>query len=166
MGAGVTPYVEITNENVDSFHFHGDANERPLTCLLVFPEEDRAETLLLGRYQGREDVQAIRTREVIDRLVSTVFRVQGLLTAMTATLALIAVACMGFAFALSLRMRRREFETLTEIGASRGTVAMQIAFEALGMAILALVLAALLVLATGWLAAPLIERMALGLNRA
>jgi putative ABC transport system permease protein len=166
VGADVTSFVEITDENVDSFHFHGEEGERPLTCLLVFPRDARAETLLLGRYQGREEVQAVRTREVIDRLVSTVFRVQGLLTAMTATLSVIALACMGFAFALSLRMRRREFETLTEIGASRGTVAMQIACEALGVMVLALVLAALLVLAADWLAAPLIERMALGLNRA
>lgn len=166
VGADVTSYVEITDDNVDSFHFHGDEGDRPLTCLLVFPRDSRAETLLLGRYQGREDVQAIRTAEVIDRLVSTVFRVQGLLTAMTATLSAIALACMVFAFALSLRMRRREFETLTEIGASRETVAMQIACEALGVMILAMILAIVLVLAADWLAAPLIERMALGLSQA
>lgn len=166
VGAGVTPYVEITDENVDSFHFHGDEGDRPLTCLLVFPQDSRAETLVLGRYQGRDDVQAIRTAEVVDRLVSTVFRVQGLLTAMTATLSAIAFGCMVFAFALSLRMRRREFETLTEIGASRGTVAAQIGCEALGVMILAVVLAVVLVLLAGWLAAPLIERMALGLSEA
>lgn len=166
VGAGVTPFVEITDENIDSFHFHGDEGDRPLTCLLVFPRDDRAETLLLGRYQGRDDVQAIRTAEIIDRLVSTVFRVQGLLTAMTATLSAIALACMAFAFALSLRMRRREFETLTEIGASRGTIATQIACEALGVTALAVVLALVLVVLADWLAAPLIERMALGLKEA
>lgn len=166
VGAGVTPFVEITEENADSFHFHGDPGDRPLTCLLVFPRDSRAETLLLGRYKGRDDVQAIRTEEVIRRLASSVFRVQGLLTAMTATLSAIALACMVFAFALSLRMRRREFETLTEIGASRGTIAMQIACEALGVTILALILAVGLVFAADWLAAPWIERMALGLNEA
>jgi putative ABC transport system permease protein len=166
VGAGVTPYVEIDDSNIDSFHFHGDPEERPLTCVLVFPKNDRAETLLLGRYQGREDVQAIRTGEVVGRLISTVFRVQGLLTAMTATLAAIAVACMAFAFALSLRMRRREFETLKELGASRSAVATQILFEALGTALLAAALAVVLVFAADILAAPLVERIALGWNEA
>lgn len=166
VGAGVTPYVEIDDDNVDSFHFHGDPAERPLTCLLVFPENERAETLLLGRYQGREDVQAIRTGEVVGRLISTVFRIQGLLTAMTATLAAIAVASMAFAFALSLRMRRREFETLRELGASRSAVTTQILYEALGTALLAAALAVVLVFAADLLAAPLVERIALGWNEA
>ena len=45
-----TAYTEITNENVDSFHFHGEENQFPITSIIVVPENQKAETLLRGQY--------------------------------------------------------------------------------------------------------------------
>ena len=52
--ASVVQYNEITAENIDSFHFHGDLGAFPLTAILVLPRDARParEGELLG-LEGR-----------------------------------------------------------------------------------------------------------------
>ncbi|MEM0970862.1 MAG: ABC transporter permease, partial [Verrucomicrobiota bacterium] len=50
LNASVVEYTEITAENVSSFHFHGNLDELPVTAAILLPHDQRAETLLLGRF--------------------------------------------------------------------------------------------------------------------
>lgn len=133
--ASLVQYNEITRENRDSFHFHGDWEGFPITAVLAVPQDHKAGVILLGRFQGQgdgddEQAQIVRPAVVIRELLETVFTVQsfvvaGILLVSMATLAMAVLVLM-----LSLRLRRREIETLVKIGGSRGRVAFLVASEA------------------------------------
>ena len=48
--AKIVQYTEITPENMESFHFHGDTSHFPLTSVIAVPHDDKSATLLMGRY--------------------------------------------------------------------------------------------------------------------
>lgn len=114
----VVEYNEITAENRDSFHFHGDPADYPLTSIIARPRNDKAAALLIGRYADkRESLQVFRPAAVMAELFATVFRVEGFLVAAFAGVSAATVATTALVFLLSLRLRRREFLTLRRIGA-------------------------------------------------
>ncbi len=158
--ASVVEYNEITPENLDSFHFHGDPGAYPLTAVLAFPPEARSRALLMGRYEGSEARQILRPGGVIDELLATVFAVEKSVVAAIGLVAVATLAVGALVFVLSARLRRREFATLVKIGAPRGTVAALLGAE------IALVTGAALLVAGGLVFvaarfAPLLLRSAL-----
>ena len=50
--ASVVQYNEITAENIDSFHFHGDRSDYPVTAVIAIPPDRKSSSLLQGRYQS------------------------------------------------------------------------------------------------------------------
>lgn len=117
--ASVRMFQEVTDDNIGSFHFHGDESAQPLSAILVIPRDARAEALLAGRYlKDSLPVQLIRPQEVFEGLMSTLFQVQGLVFAVLGLTLLSALAISALVFALSFRLRRREFSTLADIGIS------------------------------------------------
>ena len=73
-------YQEITEENIDSFHFHGDLSAYPVTAVIVVPHDSKSATLLQGRYLNKEEIhQIIKPREVIDGLLQNIFRIKNVL---------------------------------------------------------------------------------------
>ena len=144
-------YTRITPETLDTFHFHGDPATFPLTAVIAVPLDDRAATLLLGRYLDRETgLQALRPAMVVDELLGMVVRLKRFFDAQHAVVLAITALLMALVMALSLRLRRREFETLHRLGCSRGTVA---ALQAAELCVL-LLLGSLLALLAGAAAAP------------
>ena len=147
--ASVQTFQEITAQNIDSFHFHGDLGGYPITALLAVPRDERSRTLLLGRYLASDDpARILEPREVMEDLIATVVRVRGYVMAVTALLGAATLATVSFLFLLSLRLRRREMATMHRIGCSRGMVASLIASEAGIVLALAALLASILVLLT------------------
>lgn len=147
--ASVQTFQEITSKNIDSFHFHGDLGDYPITALLAIPHDDRSRTLLLGRYLAADDqARILEPREVMEDLIATVVRVRSYVMAVTALLGAATLATVSFLFLLSLRLRRREIATMHRIGCSRGMVVSLIAAEAVIVLVLAAGLATILVLGT------------------
>ena len=113
-------HLEITNENIGAFHFHGRREDYPVTACIIVPTDTRAETLLIGQYSARTDakVMLIEPLSVIRRLLASVLRVRNLVLA---GLSLVTGACIllvVFVFLLTFRLRQNEFDTLRKIGAS------------------------------------------------
>jgi putative ABC transport system permease protein len=140
--ASVLSYTEITAENADSFHFHGDPDNFPIDAVLAVPASFKASVLLRGRYEeGNTAVQMIVPSEVVDEVLDTMFSVRdwvmlgslavGVATAMTAALV----------FALSIRVRRREIETIQKIGGGRQRLATILGAEILVVIVAAVVIA-------------------------
>ncbi len=50
--AKLAQYTQVTPENMDSFHFHGDPADYPITSIITLPHDDKAGALLRGRYIG------------------------------------------------------------------------------------------------------------------
>ena len=75
--ASVVQYNEITKENIDSFHFHGDNAEFPLSAVMAVPVDQKSGVLLMGRYQGESEAsQIIEPLSVVEKLLGTVVSIQ------------------------------------------------------------------------------------------
>ncbi len=147
--ASVREWNEITPENEASFHFHGDTSSYPLTALIALPHSQKQAVLLRGRYASPDSpIQILRPRMVMDELLGTVFRVRGWVTGALLMVGMATLATAGLVFALSLRLRRREVQTLTRIGASRGAVAVILTGEVVAVLVLGCVAAIGLTLLT------------------
>ena len=143
--AAVVEYNEITPENADSFHFHGNFADLPVTGILAVPHDEKARVLLMGRYEEPGlAVQIVRPRAVIDELLETVITIRSYVVAALATVAVATLAVAGLVFGLSLRLRRREIETIIKIGGSREAVIGLLVSEVVFVLVLGAVLAGLL----------------------
>lgn len=127
--ASVRMFNEVTDANIASFHFHGDEADFPIHAMIVLPHDAKSEAILSGRYQASKEVQLIRPRDVLDGLLSALFRIEGMVVAALMLVAAAATAVSALVFGLSFRIRHREFATLSEVGVGRGALRLAKAFE-------------------------------------
>jgi putative ABC transport system permease protein len=126
----VFEYMEITEDNIESFHFHGDQSEYPITAVIAVPFDEKSGTILRGRYLGEEESnQIIRPSEVVDTLLENIFRIKNVLDAVIVVVGFGTFIAIILVFALSLRLRQREIETVFRIGCRRMTIARLMAAE-------------------------------------
>lgn len=118
--ASVLSHTEITPENIDSFHFHGDPAGFPIDAVIAAPLDRKSQIVLRGRYaDGNADVQLVVPRAVVDDLVETMFSVRDVVLLVSVGLGAATVATAILVFVLSLRIRRREILTIRRIGGTR-----------------------------------------------
>jgi len=118
--ASVLSYTEITPENLDSFHFHGNPDSFPVDAVIAVPRDRKSNILLRGRYQEPETaVQMLVPLKIIQELLDTVFVVRDYVVLAGTGVAIVAFGIMALVFALSIRLRRREIETIRKIGGAR-----------------------------------------------
>ena len=147
--ASVRQFNEITEDNLDSFHFHGNKANNPISAIIPVPQDDKAAALLLGRYlEERDDVQIVRSQRVISELLNTVFTVRDYIVVGVALVAMATAVLALLVFYLSLRLRKGERYTLARIGASKLQVQALMATEIITVLLLSAVLSSLLVFLT------------------
>ena len=118
----VESYIEITPENIESFHFHGDANEFPITSIIAIAESEKSETILEGKYAGDPALQFTKPSADVRQLMGLVFRVKRFFDANAILIGLSTALLMLLVVLLSLRLRAREMQTMFQLGCSRGTI--------------------------------------------
>lgn len=118
-------YMEITEDNMDSFHFHGNTSEYPLTSVIAVPYDLKSETILRGRYlsESKGKHQVVKPEDVIDGLLQNIFRIKNVLDGVIVIVGCATVLAIVLVFALSLRLREREIQTIFKLGCSRMTIA-------------------------------------------
>jgi len=147
--ASVVQYNRITEANRDSFHFHGESSEHPITAVLAVPRDARSRALLMGRFTGEDERrQILRPRTQMADLLDTVFTIRSYLVAAIAAVAVATLATASLVFMLSFRLRRLEIETMAKIGGARSSVAAILASEVIVVLLLGLSLAGALTLLT------------------
>ncbi len=130
--AALPQYVEVTESNRDSFHFHADPEDRPLTAVLAVPPDIKSGTLLRGRYLAPENrMQVLRPSEVVAEMMETVAQLRRFLDLNFVLVAVLTALFLVLVVLLSLRLREREMDTLFLLGARVGTVGMLMATELL-----------------------------------
>ncbi len=145
--ASVLEYNEVTEENIGSFHFHGDPDTFPITAAIVAPGSEKTRTILLGRYQDAEKGnQLIVPSAVMDDLFATVFQVRNIVVAALALVGIAAFVIAWLVFLLSNRLREKEFHSLRQIGADPVSLRFLVAFEGGFVLCASLALAALLLI--------------------
>lgn len=131
-------YNEITADNIDSFHFHGETSKYPLTAVIAIPNDVKSATILRGRYlEKTAQHQIILPEKVIDGLLENIFRIKNVLDAVILIVGFATVLALLLVFALSLRLRQRELHTIFKLGCSRMTIAYLVAGEILIIVVLA-----------------------------
>ncbi|MEH6593456.1 MAG: ABC transporter permease [Halioglobus sp.] len=147
--ASVVQFNEITPDNLDSFHFHGDNVANPISAIIPVPLDEKSATLLLGHYlEKRNDVQIVRSSRVIGELLDTVFAVRDYIVVGIAIVAIATATVAILVFYLSLRLRRGERFTLARIGASRLQVQTLMATEVIFVLLLSGLLSSALIALT------------------
>ena len=147
--AKVVQYTEITPDNIDSFHFHGDTSTFPLTAILAVPHDDKSATLLRGRYLGETiPSQIVRPTEVIAALLQNIFKIKQVLDIIFTVVSVAMVLAIVLIMTLSLRLRHPEIETMYKLGCSRLKMVELVAAELGAIVLLSLILTAGLTAAT------------------
>jgi putative ABC transport system permease protein len=117
-------YNEITEENIGTFHFHGDTSIYPITAVIAVPRDVKSGTILQGRYLAAEERHMIlKPAEVVDTLLQNIFRIRNVLDAVIVVVGIATVLAVVLVFALSLRLRQREIRTIFRLGCRRMTIA-------------------------------------------
>ena len=128
--AKIVQYNEITRENMDSFHFHGDTSRFPLTAVIAVPHDAKSATLLMGRYLPETGaVQLIRPLDVVQALLRNIFKIQRVLNIVFAVVSVAMLLTIFLVIVLSLRLRQPEIETMYRLGCSRLKMAQFLAAE-------------------------------------
>lgn len=110
-------YTEITDKNLDSFHFHGNDSTYPLTAVMAFPHDTKSKTILMGRYLSQQEShQIIQPKEIIEDLMQTVFRFKNILDAVIIVVGFATFLAIVLVFSLSFRLRQREIQTIFKLG--------------------------------------------------
>jgi len=147
--ASVVQYSEITKDNIDSFHFHGDVSGNPITAIVAVPPDTKSSALLQGRFESADlTTQIVRPTGVMNDLLDTVLTVQQFVVAGAIIVGTATLASVILVFMLSLRLRRREIETMFKIGGSRVTVGLLMTSEIIGVLVIGVLLAGGLTLIT------------------
>jgi len=116
-------YTEITQTNLDSFHFHGNTGVYPITALIALPFDTKSETLLRGRYLTRKtSSQILKPTKVIDGLLENIFKIKNLIDSVILFVGSATVLTIILIFALSLRIRQNEIITIFKLGCRRMTI--------------------------------------------
>ncbi len=158
--AAVLQFQEVDAQNLQSFHFHGDSREFPITAVIAVPKDHKSKTLLRGQYLGSsETCQIVQPAEVMDGLLATIFTVQGYVVLCILLVGGATLATMTLVFLLSLRLRPREIETLVKVGGSRTRVALVMASEMISVLLAGTLLAAVLMSLTAWLGPALVPML-------
>jgi putative ABC transport system permease protein len=139
-------YTEISEKNIDSFHFHGNLSAYPITAVLAVPHDTKSGTILRGRYLSKEEQhQIVKPEEVIDGLLQSIFRIKNVLDAVISVVALATILAIILVFALSLRLRQREIQTIFKLGCRRATIARLLTAEILIIVVISGVLCGALI---------------------
>jgi putative ABC transport system permease protein len=117
--AKLVQYNEITDENADSFHFHGDPSSHPLSAVMVVPADDKAGVLLRGRFVNDSARQLLRPAQVVEGLNAQIFRFERVLQIIVWTVGLATALMFVLVMVLSWRLRADELRTMTRLGCSR-----------------------------------------------
>jgi len=118
----VTKHLEITAENNDSFHFHGDPNAFPLTAILAIPKDNKSTALVLTRYQDNDRLQALKPTDIVTEMMDMVMSMRKFLYANYALVATATGLLLILIVGLSRRLRAPEMETMFLLGCSRSSL--------------------------------------------
>lgn len=121
---GVLPYIEITDENVGTIHFHGDPDDFPITAILLHPADDKSATLLEGAIKRQDELllQMVEPKLVIESLVAKILKVKSLFDLGSLVILIVTILFLVLNTVLSMRLRQREMTTLFKMGCGRFTI--------------------------------------------
>ncbi len=156
---GVERFTQITADNAESFHFHGDEGDFPLSAVLAFPEDPKDQALLLADYQGDDSLQLVKPQGQLQSLLETLFSTKDLVFYGFLTLAGMCLILLIFVWSLALRLREGELNAYRKIGMTqRARVILKVA-DLMVIVLLGAIVAVVGLWVTGSVAASLLPAL-------
>jgi len=144
-------FNEVTGKNLDSFHFHGDTRDYPISSILFVPNDQKSATILRGRFEAKELLnQIVVPTKVVKNLLQSIFRIKQIFNTVFVLVGLATALILGLIVALLLRLRKDEIYTIFTIGSSRSKVVELLSFETLMIVVCSCLLAWFLYYLTGY----------------
>ena len=145
-------YNEVTEENYNSFHFHGKTDNYPLTSLILIPRSEKDGTILEGEYLTNADspYQLIRPKNTIEELLAKIFKTQDLIDGVAIVVGFATILSLILVWALSMKLRSNEMATYFKMGCSQNFIGRLFLSEILIIVVLSMSLVALLYGATSY----------------
>ncbi len=151
VGAKLYLYNSINEKNIDSFHFHGDMDNYPLSSLIFVPKDHKSETIFRGRFEtGEFSQQVIVPVEVVNKLLQSIFRIKQIFNTVFVLVGVATLLILVLIMALTVRLRKNEIYTMFTIGSSRLKVIEIISFELMLLVGGSMIFAAILYSITGF----------------
>jgi putative ABC transport system permease protein len=162
VAANASGFIEVTDENAASFHFHGRRDRFPLTAVIVIPHSERDRVLMVARAAANRSGPAlVETDRVIRDLLDVTMRVQRLFEASALVTATATMLLCAAVVALTLRLRWTEVRTMARLGIARHRIAMLLGIEFFLIGLASFAMAAMIVVAFR-AAAPMMFRLLIG----
>ena len=120
--AAIFMFSELSDENRDGFHLHGDIGDMPLSSLAVFPTDQQENDIILGHFALSEYYQAIVPVDIVDDILAIVLKLQHALGFYYGMLFLSTLFFYGLVLHLSLQLRHGELKLIRRIGGSKRTI--------------------------------------------
>ena len=153
-------YNKVSGKNPDSFHFHGDIDDYPISSVLFVPENHKSSTLLRGRFEKEGLTKQIVIPElVINNLLQNIFKIKQIFNMVFVLAGTAAMVILGLFIALSLRLRKGELYTMFTLGSSKTKTFEIISLELLITLILSFLLAIFFYGITGFFVDFFIEQL-------
>jgi len=150
-GAKLFMYNQISADNIEGFHFHGDTKEYPITSIIFIPNSQKSSTLLRGRIEAGEiDNQVVVPTLVVNNLLQSIFRIKQIFNSVFVIVGLAVVLIFGLVIALSLRLRKDELYTMFTIGSGKRKIAQIIGMELILLVFSSALISGLLYYLTGF----------------
>lgn len=122
LNASVVEYNEITPENINTFHFHGDPKTFPITAMIIDPKDRKSATILKGRFAVWDEAQLVVPDKALGEVMDLILRIKRFFDANSVLVSLAMLMFLLLVILLSLRIRQREMETMFKIGCDRTMV--------------------------------------------
>ena len=156
----VLSYTEITPENINSFHFHGNPDDYPVNAIIAIPRDKKSELILRGRYENEvSNAQIVVPELVVNELLETVVSIREILTLAAISIGIATLIITFLVFSLSIRLRRREIQTLEYIGAAKGRITGILSLEIVLVFFISLLLTLAYLLSINIFGLPLLEKL-------
>ena len=143
-------YNKVDGKEMESFHFHGDINNYPITSILFIPENHKASTLLRGRFEtGEFKEQIVVPSLIVENLLQKIFQVKQIFNTAFILVGIATLFILGLIIILTLRLRKDELYTMFSIGSSKNKTFEIIGFELFITALMSVVVMLVLYSFTG-----------------
>ena len=155
-------YNKVDGTKAESFHFHGDTQEFPLSAILFVPDNHKAATLLRGRYETDDfEDQILLPSLVVANLLENIFRIKQIFNTVFILVGVATLFILGLIIMLTLRLRKKELHTMFTIGSSKTKTFEIVSAELLIILVVSLILALFLYGITGYFVDGFIQKFIL-----
>jgi putative ABC transport system permease protein len=144
-------YNEISGKDPGSFHFHGEIADYPITSILFIPNDQKASTIIRGRFEaGEMEEQIVVPSLLVKKLLQSIFRIKQIFNTVFILVGVATFLILGLIVLLTLKLRKDELYTMFTIGSSRYKITEIVGFELLITVLLSLCVALILYMFTGY----------------